>query len=152
MSRYEYPDHDYRPRALYWLGVLAEAGLPHLRPEAADLLANGWKEDDWAICVRGAELSLLGKGKDMTKAERKRYHEASEALRNVILYAVGDRPDKPKPVYLWTGSGWSWDDRETGLAWSPGSGVCAAADRRVRLSWRPRELPYQLELDLQIDP
>ena len=65
MSRYEYPDHDYRPRALYWLGVLAEAGLPHLRPEAADLLANGWKEDDWQLAVRGAvrgaELSLLAK-------------------------------------------------------------------------------------------
>lgn len=64
-----YPAHDYLPRVSHWLHFLAEAGLPHLRAEAAQLLADGWKEEDWAIAGRGAELSLLGVGKDLTKSE-----------------------------------------------------------------------------------
>lgn len=135
---------DYEPRTIHWLGVLRDHGLPRLQPEAADLLAHGWRPEDWDICVRGAELSLLGVGKDLSKAERLRLYEAPEALRIGVLYSVGEHA--PPPTYLGTGSGWSWDDRDT--AWSPGSGVCADADRRVRLSWRPKTPPYQLDLDL----
>lgn len=145
--RPDYHAHDYKPRTLHWLQVLSEAGLEHLKPEAKDILENGWRQADWDICVRGAELSLLGIGKDMSKAERKRYHEAPDALRISILYSLGDRPDKPPPVYLMGGRGWSWSDDDL-TAWSPGSGVDADVDRRVRRSWRPRELPFQLDLDL----
>lgn len=132
-------------RVLHWLQLLADAGLPHLKPEARELLqARTALAGDYEISLRAALLHLEGIGDDMSPSERRRYEEAPEALRIATLYWTGETA--PKPTFLGTGSGWSWEDRET--AWSPSSGVNADVDRRVRLSWRPRTPPFQLDLDL----
>ncbi|WP_267681788.1 hypothetical protein [Nannocystis sp. SCPEA4] len=129
----------------HWLEVLAEAGLPHLQPEAKQLLDNGARPEDYEICVRSAECHLKGVDIPLTTRERKRLYGAPDALRIAVLYWVGETA--PPPTYLGTGSGWSWSDDDY-TAWSPGSGVDPDVDRRVRRSWRPQDPPFQLELDL----